>query len=36
MCLHVKADELQRVREDATGFALPLADAGTWFDVPRG
>ena len=36
MCLHVEADELQRVVEDAIGLALPLADAGTWFDVPRG
>src|ERR1035438_256616 len=36
MGLHVEADELQRVVEDATSFALPLADAGTWFDVPRG
>src|ERR1019366_2706609 len=36
MCLHVEADELQRVDEDAIGFPLPLADAGTWFDVSRG
>src|SRR5471030_935676 len=36
MCLHVEADELQRVGEAATGFALPLADAGAWFDLPRG
>src|SRR6266480_1066425 len=36
MCLHVEADELQRVGEVATGFALPLADAGAGFDVPRG
>src|SRR5436853_1577064 len=36
MGLHVEADELQRVGEDATGFALPLADAGAWFDLLRG
>ena len=36
MCLHVEADELQRVVEDAIGISLPLADAGTGFDVPRG
>ena len=36
MGLHVEADELQRVVEDAIGIALPLADAGAWFDLPRG
>src|ERR1051325_913949 len=36
MCLHVEADELQRVGGDAAGLALPLADAGAGFDVPLG
>jgi len=36
MGLHEEADELQRVGEAATGYALSLTDAGTWFDVPRG